>query len=317
MEIRSQEPVTLDSPASLAQEISVDRFTYHGWPESCRISNASVEAIVVPAIGRVMQFRLKGDRNGTFWENRDLDGKLHNPDCREWMNFGGEKCWPAPQSAWPLQQGCDWPPPAAFDARAMESAEIERGVTLTSPADPVYGIQVVRQLELDPSQPQLRIRTEYRKLQGSAVTVGVWSIAQMREPERVFAPLPEESKFPDGYVLLMEDEPAQFKITGRLLSLARHPQSFVKLGTDAASLLWIGSNCAVRIDTEHNPGDYPDGGCVTEIYTNPGLENYVELETLGPLVTLEAGDRIEQTTCYTLLPRTAGNLDAEAEIALR
>jgi hypothetical protein len=317
LEIRAQEALALNPSAGPATEVSMERFTYHGWPDCCRISNASVEAIVVPAIGRVMQFRRNGDRNGTFWENRDLDGKLHNPGCREWMNFGGEKCWPAPQSAWPLQQGCDWPPPAAFDARAMDSAEIERGVTLTSPADPVYGIQVVRQVELDPFQPRLLIRTEYRKLHGTAVTVGVWSIAQMREPERVFVPLPEESKFPDGYILLMEDEPAMLKITGRLLSLARHPQSFAKLGTDAASLLWIGSNCTVRIDTEHKPGDYPDGGCVTEIYTNPGLENYVELETLGPLVTLEAGDRIEQTTRFTLLPRTTADLDAEAEIALR
>jgi hypothetical protein len=317
LEIRPEAPVTLNSPTSLAPEVSIERFTYHDWPGCCRISNGSVEAIVVPAVSRVMQFRLKGDRSGTFWENRDLDGKLHSPGCSEWMNFGGEKCWPAPQSAWPLLQGHDWPPPLAFDARPMESAEIKRGIALTSPADPVYGIQVVRQMELDPSLPLLRIRTEYRKLHGSAVTVGVWTIAQMREPERVYVPLPKESNFPEGFVLLMEDEPAELKIDGRLLSLARHPQSFAKLGTDAASLLWIGSKCMLRIDTERKPGIYPDGGCVTEIYTNPGLENYVELETLGPLVAMDAGDRIEQTTSYTLLPRTTTDLNEEAAKALR
>jgi hypothetical protein len=264
-----------------------------------------------------MQFRRLGDRSGIFWENRDLDGMLHSTGASTWMNFGGEKCWPAPQSAWPFQQGRDWPPPAAFDAQPMESAEIKRGIALTSPVDPAYGIQVARQVELDPSLPRLRIRTEYRKLHGSAVTVGVWTIAQMREPERVYVPLLKESSFPEGFVLLMDDEPAGLKIDGRLLSLVRHPQSFAKIGTDAASLLWIGPKCVLRIDTECKPGIYPDGGCVTEIYTNPGLENYVELETLGPLTAMEAGDRIEQTTSYTLLPRTTTDLGAEAVKALR
>jgi hypothetical protein len=317
LEICSKAPVPLNSPPVPAPEASIERLTYHDWPGCFRISNASVEAIVVPAVSRIMQFRLKGDRNGTFWENRDLDGKLHTPACTAWMNFGGEKCWPAPQSAWPLLQGREWPPPVAFDAQPMESAQIKRGVTLTSPADPVCGIQVVRQVELDPILPVLRIRTEYRKLHGSAVTVGIWSIAQLREPERMYVPLPKESNFPEGFVLLMKDQPAQLKISGRLLSLARHPQSFAKLGTDAASLLWIGPRCMLRIDTERKPGIYPNGGCVTEIYTNPGLENYVELETLGPLETIQAGDRIQQTTSYTLLPRTTTDLDEEAAKALR
>jgi hypothetical protein len=38
-----------------------------------------------------------------------------------------------------------------------------------------------------------------------------------------------------------------------------------------------GENCVVRIDAEQGSGKYPDGGCATEIYTNPDPLKYVEL----------------------------------------
>lgn len=317
MEISPDPHVALDSPSGAQTEVSVQWFEYHGWPDCCRIANRSAEAIVVPAIGRIMQFRLHGDPLGTLWENRALDGQLHSSCCGKWMNFGGEKCWPAPQSGWPRQQGYDWPPPAAFDAQPMQATVASSGIALTSPPDPAYGIQIRRRIELDPTQPVLRIQTEFSKIHGSASAVGVWAIAQMQDPQRIYVPLPEKSKFPRGYVSLLEGQPAKLKIDGRLLSLARHPRNCTKIGADAASLVWMGANCALRIDTERKPGIYPDGGCVTEIYTNPSPGNYVELESMGPLATMNSGDRLEQATSYTLLPRTTSDADAEAERVLR
>jgi hypothetical protein len=65
------------------------------------------------------------------------------------------------------------------------------------------------------------------------------------------------------------------------------------------------------------PGDYPDGGCLTEIYTNPDPLNYVELETLGPLVSLRAGDRAEHIATYTITPRLTSDPRTEAHNAFR
>jgi hypothetical protein len=134
----------------------------------------------------------------------------------------------------------------------------------------------------------------------------------MREPERVCILLAEQSKFADGYVRLMHAKPEELRIEGGMLSLARHPRECVKIGADAASMAWVGRNCAVRIDAEAGPGEYPDGGCVTEVYTNPEPLAYVELETLGPLATLNAGDRIERTTVYTIMARSTADAEAEA-----
>lgn len=194
----------------------------------------------------------------------------------------------------------------------MEASVISRGVVLNSPVDPAYGIEVVRHVELDAGNPVLRIRTEYRKFTGSPVRVGIWSIAQMREPERVFLRLSEKSGFGDRYVRLLEAEPYSLEIDDRLLSFARDPRKLTKLGSDGSSLAWVGRTCVVRIDAEQGPGEYPDHGCVVEIYTNPDPQKYVEFETLGPLETIGAGDRIERTTVYTIFPRTMPNPGAEA-----
>jgi hypothetical protein len=294
--------------------VSVERISYHGWPDCYLIANGSVEAVIVPAIGRVMQLRLKGETDGAFWENRALDGQLHDAASNDWLNFGGDKCWPAPQSAWPQHQGRDWPPPASFDSCSVEAVAVERGVVLISPVDPGYGIQTVRRVELDPVQPVMRILTEYCKLSGAPVTVGIWTVTQMREPERVCMLLPAKSKFAAGYIRLLAAEPAGLKIDGRLLSLTRHARHQVKVGTDGSSLAWLGQYCVVQIDTEIGPGD---SGCVTEVYTNPDPLKYVELETLGPLTTMNAGDRIKQTTVYTVMPRSTPDLEAEAEKTFR
>jgi hypothetical protein len=303
---------TLDLLGARQTEVSIGRIAYHGWSESYLISNGVVEAVVVPAIGRVMQFRLAGEDDGAFWENRALDGQLHEPHSSEWINFGGDKCWPAPQSEWIRQQNREWPPPVGFDSSPVEAVVTERGVVLTSPVDPAFGIQVVRQVELDAEAPVMRVKTTYRKMAGSPVTVGVWSITQMQEPERVFLPLQAESAMRGGFVRLIDTEPESLQTQGNLLSFVRHPYAFTKIGSDAASMVWVGRKLVVRIDAETGPGEYPDSGCVTEVYTNPDPMPYIELETLGPLATMRAGDRIARTATYTIMPRSAEDPEAEA-----
>lgn len=305
-------PVMPNCLPSQQTGVTVERIAYHGWPDCFQIKNGHVETILVPAVGRVMQLRLLGDASGTFWENRALDGQVHPQIQNEWLNFGGDKCWPAPQADWLRQQGRDWPPPAGFDARTMDATVTACGVVLTAPVDIASGIQVVRHVELEEDEPAMRIRTEFRKVVGSPVRVGIWTIAQMQKPERACMLLPVRSNFADGYVRLREAEPAGVKIENRILSLTGHSRELVKIGSDAGSLAWVGATCSVRIDAEQGPGEYPEGGCVTQIYTNPEPLQYVELETLGPLKDMSIGDRIERTTLYTVSSRTVADPEAEA-----
>jgi hypothetical protein len=305
-------PTSTESTAEQAG-VSVERIRYHGWPDCFLLSNYSVEAVVVPVLSRVMRFGLVGEPEDAFWQNRELDGQLPTVDSAEWDNFGGDKCWPAPQSDWPARTGRTWPPPAAFDLRLAEVTVVQRGVVLTSSIDPAYGIQMVRSVLLDPILPVMRITTDFRKLQGPAVTVSIWTITQLREPEAVLLWLPTSSRFPRGYLPLVKDEPTELSRCGRLLSLKRNTSLFTKIGSDAKSMAWLGKNSVLRIDAQDGPGEYPDGGCVTEVYTNPDPQKYVELETMGPMVKIGSGDSIQRTTAYTALPRRTIAMETEAE----
>ena len=317
MESRCEQPSILDPDSGQGIGASVARISWHGWPDCFEIQNGIVAAAIVPAIGRVMQLGLLDDPVGAFWRNSALEGQVHEPPVdllfpREWLNFGGDKCWPAPQSDWPRVQGRYWPPPDAFNSRPMKAVATGSSVALTSSIDASFGIQMVRHVELDPSEPVMRIRSEFRKLTGSPVRVSVWTITQMQAPERIAIQLSPQSKFASGYVHLMGAQPADLRIDAGILSLVRHPRELVKIGSDGISMAWVGSSCVVRIDAEPGPGEYPDGGCITQVYTNPDPLPYVELETVGPLTTMSIGDRIERTAVYTVSPRSISDPQAEA-----
>jgi hypothetical protein len=262
-----------------------------------------------------MQLDRIGDDAGVLWQNRELDGQLPQPNSGVWSNFGGDKCWPGPQSNWLRILGHDWPPPAAFDASPFEASVTEAGLILKSPVDPAWGIHAVRHIELDPSGPVMRVRTEFHKVSGKPVRVGIWTIAQFNDPACLAIELPPNSRFTGGYTYLIKSEPAELALSGRLLTFVRHPHKFVKIGSDANRIVWVGPASVVSMQSELLAGEYPDGGCHVEVYTNPGEQRYVELEMLGPLGNLEAGHSIEHTTTYTVLPRTTADARFEAQRA--
>jgi hypothetical protein len=175
--------------------ITVSERPYHQWTESAFLSNGKVEVVIVPAVGRVMQFRFAGQEEGPFWENRALDGKSPDPASKEWGNFGGDKSWPSPQGDWPRITGRGWPPPGAFDSMPVELKQEGDDVVLISKVDSHYGIRERRRISLAPSEAQMRIVTEYEKTEGPPVKTGVWVITQFQHPERVFIPVPAKTLF--------------------------------------------------------------------------------------------------------------------------
>ncbi len=307
------------------------------------LSNAAAEVIVVPSIGRVMSFRLArpgGSGDATpFWQNVALRGKAVDPTSGVWLNFGGDKTWPAPQSQWPQLAGRAWPPPPGFDS-AVNQAEVPgtaglgaNQMALVSPVDASYGIRVRRVITLDEQRPILTIETTYTKVTGAAVKVSVWVVTQARSPERVFAVTAAHSRFQKGSQLLSETMPTDLRRDGDLISFTRGRKSSAKIGVDGDTLIWVGKvdesskgaglGTTLRIDTRtpvdnQLDAEWPDQGCHAEIYTNPddselgpGL-SYIEMETLGPLRILKQGESITQTNIYRLRQRTETDPTAEA-----
>ncbi|MHB8522879.1 MAG: DUF4380 domain-containing protein [Limisphaerales bacterium] len=292
--------------------VTVTRTSYHGWANAIVLGNGQVEAVIVPAIGRVMQFRFVGEE-GPFWENRELDGQAPNPNAVEWGNFGGDKTWPAPQSEWPRLTDRAWPPPPAFDSMPVQATVKADVVTLVSPVDPFFGIRTHRSIALDPKKPILTITTTYEKVAGQLSRVSIWTITQLKDPVGVYLPVPEHTLFPEGYDQQSESAPPSLRVYNGLISLTRDSRTSYKIGSDAGTLLWVGEKAMVRIDSKRvRNGQYPDHGCSAEVYTNGGRAAYVELELVGPLHTLRFGDRMERENVYTLLRRSDKDPETDA-----
>ena len=288
---------------------------YHGWTNAVLLNNGLVEAAIIPNAGRVLQFRFLGSTNGPIWENPTLSGQTATSSS--WNtegSFGGDKAWPSPQSAW------GWPPPAGFDGLPDQIGITNGFVTLISPVDSAYQIRMTRTIELAFDEPVMRITTVFRRVAATASTnnqLGIWIITQTQDPSRCFVPLRSNSVFTAGYHQLGTGLPAEFQNTNGLISFARDTAASHKLGFDADSLVWVGTNTSLRIDVPRVPGlpitSYPDGGCNTEVYTNPGTNApYVELECLAPLSLLPVGAQMQCVSTYTLFHRSESDPEAEA-----
>ena len=287
---------------------------HHGWRDAVVLRNRVVEAVIVPSVGRVMQFRFIGERTGPFWENEKLAGQPMPED--PWKaapgSFGGDKTWPAPQSAW------NWPPPDVFDTAPLAAVvNDDRSVTLTSPASPRFGLRTVRRIALDATEPVMRIETTYEKISGEPVAVAVWVITQLRHPRAVFMPVPIGSQFPAGAAPTWKG-PENFLLReGDWLRITRNPAGSHKTGNDGTTLVWADHNGLLRIEIPRVAGgDYPHNGCSVEVYTNADPVPYVELETLGPRKTLGVGDRLSATNTYRLAHRTTAPLEQDVRALL-
>ncbi len=294
--------ISVPTFAQSAKLVTVTRAEYNGWKEAIILSNGKVEAVIVPSIGRVMQFRFVGEE-GVFWENPDVAGKPVNPASNDWINFGGDKPWPAPQADWPKVAPRAWPPPIGFDASVWEAKVGNNAVELISPIDAHYGIRARRHVKLDPVKPILTISTEFEKVTGDPRTVAVWVITQLKEPDTIIVPVPPGSRYKEGYN--KQSLPEHFSVKNGTITLKRDPKKSTKIGNDAGMLTWVGDRYNLRIESPRVPNaEYPDNGSSAEVYTNADPLKYVELEMLGPLKEMKVGDKMERANIYTLTRRT-------------
>ena len=96
--------------------------TYKGW-NAYVLKNDFVQLHVVPEIGgRVIQYTF--GKKDFFWINPKLAGKTSlktglDPEGG-WLNYGGDKLWPAPQG-WDNDRQWPGPPDAVLDGQPYRS----------------------------------------------------------------------------------------------------------------------------------------------------------------------------------------------------
>lgn len=281
--------------------VRVSRLEYHGWPGAYRLSNGTVDLVFVPQIGRIMRYGYAGEKN-FLWENPALAGKSVAPEAelKEWVNFGGDKLWPAPQERW------GWPPDPYLD-RGEHAVEVLDGrrLRVTGPRSPRSGLSFSREISLARTGTEVTLRNTLVNTGSQAARWSVWEVAQVDSPDEACLPLHRSGRFPEGFFIFKNSPPVAetLRVTRDRVCLQRHLGRGGKIGGDSPEG-WAAARAGqlrMTVSARYERGkEYPDGGCAQEIWSNPAPLPYMELELLSPLQDLTPGKRCTFTTRWRL-----------------
>ena len=189
--------------------------TYRGW-NTLSLSNDLLELQIAPEIGgRVIQIKL--DRYEYLFVNDELAG--HSPPPTgvgpngEWLNYGGEKLWPAPQGRG-IPGKWDGPPDPILDGSPHTGTIVQpKGspstIRLVSRDDPRSGIRFSRELQLFPDSTRVHVQATMTNVDTKPRRWGIWSVMQHNASNRagpgfdhnirVYCPVRRKSIYANGF----------------------------------------------------------------------------------------------------------------------
>jgi hypothetical protein len=293
--------IALTASSGAEARVKVERVEYHGWHGAYRMSNGSVELVVVPQIGRIMRYGVVGGPN-MLWENPDVRGTVSDPikPTADWINYGGDKLWNAPQEKW------DWPPDPALDRGTYTVTPRPGGrLLLTGQASAKSGLQFQREITLAAQGTGVTIRNTLANVGAKPANWAIWEVAQIDDPTEVRLPRSRSGRFAPGYHLFKTYSllPGMVTVSGDAVSLRRNAKQAAKIGSDAPAG-WIAGVVAgqeFRITAAREPGKaYADEGCNQEIFVSADPTKYAEMEMLGALHELRPGGSTAFVTHWSL-----------------
>lgn len=261
----------------------MEKVSYAGWPNCIRLANEQIELIITTDVGpRIIRLAFLGGVN-EFHEFPDMVGKTGG---EEWRIYGGHRLWHSPEVK-PRSYGPDNTPiKASFEGDVLH---------LIQPVEALTGIQKEMEIRLSPDSAHVQVTHRLRNTGAWAVELAAWALSVMAPGGMGIVPQTQrhtvEDLLPNRSITLwpytkMNDPRWQWG--DRYVCLHQDPECTdpTKFGISAEDG-W----CAYAHDGRlflkkfqyQADKSYPDNGCSVEMYTN---ENFLELETVGPLQTL-------------------------------
>lgn len=179
--------------------------------------------------------------------------------------------------------------------------ETPEGVRITCPPEPGAGIVKQIEVRLDPQKASVTVRHELRNAGLWPVECAPWVLTMFRLGGTVILPqatgnVDESGLLPNRQLVLWPytkiNDPRLHLDDDYILLNAVPDLPPVKLGylnPHGWMAYWIDGVLFVKQFDLIQGASYPDGGCNSETYCN---DQFVELESLGPLGKLEPGNSI-------------------------
>lgn len=272
-----------------------------GWNDAVRLTNGHVDVVVAPEVGRVIRYGYVDGPN-VLWVPRDLAGKTA-AQLGAWQNFGGDKLWNAPQSAW------NWPPDLDLDGSIHRLEVRGTALRLISPLSSRAGIRFERDIRLNADGTRVDFVNRMRNTSDVPRTWGLWQVTNVDRPTVARMRVRPTPAFPQGFSFYPDNPEREAGVTVRdgWLTARRHPSLSWKLGAPAnpfeleASGEW--GRLVLRAEDLPGKGEFPDEGRARQLYSNPDALPYMELEVADRVVTLQPGEIREFRSSWTLFRR--------------
>jgi hypothetical protein len=203
---------------------------------------------------------------------------------------GGHRLWHSPEAM-----------PRSYipDNDGGSMSEFENGVRIDQPAEEWTHIAKSIEIRLNSDQPQIILLHELRNEGAWAVELAPWALTMLRPGGVAIFPQPagnvdEAGLLPNRHLTLwpyasLNDSRLSWRDDFVLIHATPKlpPFKFGYFNRHGWIGYWLdGVFFVKRFDASIAPHQYPDGGCNVESYCN---DQFIELETLGPLTKLEPG----------------------------
>ncbi len=262
---------------------------FAGWERNVRLFNAHAEAIITLEVGpRVLSYRTLPDGENLF---KRYDEQLGGHGETEWKIRGGHRFWVAPE---------DMDRTYTLDNGPVEYTINGDAVTLRNAAAEPFWLEKTLTLTLAPDGPAMTADHVVTNRSPEPVSLAPWALTVMKPGGMEVIPQPPLGEHPRdllpnrrmviwAYTAL--DDP-RWHFGPRLITLRQMADTLsTKIGLAHAEG-WAGyvhgQTFFCKTVTPPRVGvSYPDDGCNFETYSNHEM---LEIESLGPLVTLAPGE---------------------------
>lgn len=279
----------LEAPLASAE---IKDLVFQNWKKCLEISNDTARLVVAPVVGgRVLHYSRDGGLN-FLWEDPRSKGETLSK-VRRWFPVGGYQCDIGPEIENPPQHLALW------EGRYKAEPLGNLGVRLTSAEDEDVGIQIIKEVVLDPSGAGVRIVQTMKNVGTKETAFCLWD-RTITISEYGFFPLNAKSRFPARWSQRQGDRrnysydgkspvSPRVQIVGDLLVVIPGVK-MEKVGADSMEG-WVAGFREGWLYVKRYPiaanGDYADGGNTVELWVDS--QKRMEIEPMSPKVKLAPG----------------------------
>jgi hypothetical protein len=278
--------------------VKVEKTEYKGWQNCYRVSNGEVELIVTGDVGpRIIRFAFIGGQN-LFKEYAEQMGKSGE---ERFQLRGGDRVWKAPEDSI-----ATWAP----DNAPVEIQVTPTGLIAREPVEPLTKLQ--KEIEVSLASAGTSVKVMHRITNHSLFPLefAPWALTMMAPGGMAVSGFPPRGKHPINLEatnpLVMwaytDLSDPRWKFTKKYLTLSqdannKEAQKLGMFNTDTWAAYLLNGEVFVKRGKADPSKAYPDFGCSFETFTN---NEFLEIETLGPLTKLQPGQTVELVEDWSL-----------------